>query len=433
MKKLFVFLTAVAFAFALVVPAMAADDNACRNCEDKNNTCYLYNIEVGYVTDDVVNGPSGYESCDYFDYDSDMADGYSGADGYCDNGQNPNCKILFDICDCSDTSRFTSGQTIGIRMTMLTDGVYFAHDEDYIAMNKFNDSEYDDGTLCAASFQTGGDRYAEFAGGFNYYDAAGDACDPAAQAIERCTVPDDDKAVVMESMKDVGYIIQEADVAGGVCVWWLDMPAMRYDLDEITLGDMVAVKIELLHRDADICDNWEPICDCVVELGILGCESEVIDDISLDNCMYFPYVLFGGNWATGVVVSNTSGILFDHYGQYAEVVMGPYASEFPEAIAPADMEITYTLEDSTGALFTKTFAAGSLTSTIHVFALTGEGWTEGTPAAGPAMLRVNTNFPSDGYSFLTDGNFGAGTLSRLCMRGILTEGLIKSYFGIPSP
>ena len=430
MKKLLVFLTAVAFAFALAVPAMAADDDACKNCVDKGYTCDLSNIKVGSVEQE--ENTAGSESCNYFDYDGVNA---RGAIGYCDSEANENCKIIFDICDCTDTSKFKTGQTIGIRMTMLTEGVYFAHSGDAIAMNKFKDDEYDDGTLCESGFATSGDRFAEFLGGFNYYDADGDEVDAAAQINGECTVDNDEKAVVMESETDMGYVILASDVADGVCCWWLDMPAMRYDLAEITKGDMVEVKIELLHRDQDICDNWEPICDCVVELGILGCDEFEVD-LALDSCMYFPYVLTGGSWATGVVVSNTSGILFDHYGQLASLLADtPAEGMFPDAVAPAEQVITYTLEDSTGALFTKTFAAGTLTSPIHSFVLTVDGWAEGTPAAGPAMLRVNTNFPADGYSFLTDGNFGAGTLSRLCMRGILNEGLIKTaagaYFGMP--
>ncbi len=110
---------------------------------------------------------------------------------------------------------------------------------------------------------------------------------------------------------------------------------------------------------------------------------------STPSCMYFPYVVSGINpWQAGIVVTNIG-----------------------TDVAAADMEAIFTLTDATGATFTYTKSdfttvvwAGFLDSILSEFS--------GTPAAGAGWLMVQGNFSLDGYSFLTDGNFGAGTLAR---------------------
>ena len=105
--------------------------------------------------------------------------------------------------------------------------------------------------------------------------------------------------------------------------------------------------------------------------------------------MYFPYVLPGElTWSTGIVVTNVSDVPI------------------------ANMEATFTLTDKTGAEFT--YTKDDFTSKVW------SGWLNdilpefsGTPEIGAAWLKVDTNFSVDGYEFLTDGIFGAGTLPRL--------------------
>jgi len=105
--------------------------------------------------------------------------------------------------------------------------------------------------------------------------------------------------------------------------------------------------------------------------------------------MYFPYVLTASApWTTGIVVTNLGS-----------------------AVAPADMDVTFTLTDSTGAVFT--YARQGCPATVWAFFLDDIVAEFGAPAAGAAWLQVDANFPMDGYEFLTDGTFGAGTLPRL--------------------
>jgi hypothetical protein len=111
-------------------------------------------------------------------------------------------------------------------------------------------------------------------------------------------------------------------------------------------------------------------------------------------CMYFPYVLqASAPWATGIAVSNLT-------------------MDDSTPVAVADMEVVFTLIDSTGAVFTGTkndFTTAVYATTVDNL-VTAFGWT---PAAGPCILKLQCNFASDGYSFVTDGNFGGSTLPRL--------------------
>lgn len=112
-------------------------------------------------------------------------------------------------------------------------------------------------------------------------------------------------------------------------------------------------------------------------------------------CMYFPYVILNSSpWFTGIVITNLDN-----------------------DAAAADMEATLTLTDSTGAVFT--YVKDDFTSPIWVFGLDSiiSEFGGGTPAAGAAWLKVETNFSVDGYEFMTDGTFGAGTLPRLSCGG----------------
>jgi len=109
---------------------------------------------------------------------------------------------------------------------------------------------------------------------------------------------------------------------------------------------------------------------------------------TIPSCMYFPYVLTQTSFATGIVITNLTDV------------------------APADMEAILTLTDSTGAVFTytKTDFTSKVWSFVLDSVLAEYGWT---PAPGNAWLHVQTNFTVDGYSFVTDGSFGAGTLPRV--------------------
>lgn len=109
------------------------------------------------------------------------------------------------------------------------------------------------------------------------------------------------------------------------------------------------------------------------------------------SCIYFPYVFSGiksWGWQCGLAITNLSA-----------------------AVPAADMEVTMTLTDSTGAKFT--YTKTDFDKVVNAFFLDDIlANFSGTPAPGPAWLLVQANFTVDGYEFVTDGNFGGSTLAR---------------------
>ena len=158
---------------------------------------------------------------------------------------------------------------------------------------------------------------------------------------------------------------------------------IRFCLEYTANPDEIAVNTDVLFW---VTATEQP-CGSIVSGTVTG--ASIIECSPGSFSMYFPYVLTASApWNTGLVVTNIGTVTL-----------------------PADMEATFTLTDSTGAIFT--YVKSDFTTTIYAFFLDDIVSEFGAPAAGPAWLQVDTNFPVDGYEFLTDGTFGAGTLPRL--------------------
>ena len=374
MKKLLLLFAAAAMVLAFSMPAAAAEYVGHQECCENCPKCDLDDIECPETS---LNQE---DFCDYFDYDTVRGNAgalRTGAHGY--TGDNENCKVIFDICCCDEEAiaYFIVGQTIGVRMTSLTDGFYFTGDTVHI------DIYEEDGPYCTTDTMV---APKPFPTPYIYRNAAGTVITYAAKT-SGCTVPALEKAVVLESEKLTGYVITQEDIDDSRCMWWFDMPAMRYDVDDATRGARVNVKIELMTAESGICADWKVICECIVDLGVWCPERPAHDS------MYFPYVLPGDTaWHTGIVVTNLS-------------------SGTSYAVAPADMVATFTLTDKTGAQFT--YEKSDFTTVVWSTWLNDIlAEFDGTPATGSGWLKVDTNFEVDGYEFLTDGIFGAGTLPR---------------------
>jgi hypothetical protein len=159
------------------------------------------------------------------------------------------------------------------------------------------------------------------------------------------------------------------------------------DTEEVSPGD-----------DVQLWVNAETVPCGSLFAGVRNMAS-IIECGSTPYCMYFPYVLTGSTpWQTGVVISNVGS-----------------------DVGPSDMEVIFTLTDSTGAQFT--YTKDDFTSVVYTnFLDTMLDDFSDTPAAGPAWLKVQGNFVIDGYSFLTNGTFGAGTLPRPLVNCTSAEG-----------
>jgi hypothetical protein len=112
--------------------------------------------------------------------------------------------------------------------------------------------------------------------------------------------------------------------------------------------------------------------------------------------MLFPYVLTqSGPWNTGITLINLD----------------------PVSVPHSSMTATLYLTDKLGDTYTatKTFASDEYAWSFSLDSILGD--FDGTPAAGPAYLRILVNFPGNGYMFITNGSYGGGTYPKCCDGG----------------
>jgi hypothetical protein len=200
-----------------------------------------------------------------------------------------------------------------------------------------------------------------------------------------CAMAPAQKAQILEISH--AYQIGMLEDRYNLCKWWVDIPEMRKDNSVIQPMDELQVKIEILADDTGgLCATATTLCSCTVTLGVFGADKFT---------MYYPYVLTQSDpWTTGIAVTNV-GTTFTSVD---------------------NMEAMFVLTDSTGAEFTytkKDFESPVWTTMIDTLL---EKFNA-TPAAGAGWLKVEANFPVDGYEFISDGVFGAGTQPRIFDNG----------------
>lgn len=337
-----------------------------------------------------------------FDYDNVATSSYLGLHtGYCDgtgagqgtvNENIENYRAIMAICDCISggvaANRFDANDVIGIRMTLLVDGkvnpdagVYWQGTTPSIAMDTYSGKTQ----ACEAN------SYTKSFGTVSYYTVTepGTSTTPGA-APTTCSPAANQKLITLQSapLSTQGYTVTQADVDAQVSYWGIDIPPVIVTA-AAKAGSKVSVKIELLDANsAGICSSCTPLCHCTIDIAILGCEGGAIS-----TCVSFPYVVTQINetsgWSTGIAIANLD-----------EGVTAP--------------TLTFKLTDSKGAVFT---ATKGFTDKVGAWMLddilTNWTWSPSTmPVPGAAMLQVSGNFNLDGYEFMSDGNFGAGTLPR---------------------
>lgn len=366
MKKVLVLLTVAIAFFAFAVTA-GANEVTCTNCK-----CPTAYIHCGTTSGQATT------TCSDFDYESAINVSTGNCTAY---GATTTCRAIFKVCDCDNAAtNFKSGATIGFRFETLTTGVYFAETGADTVGTAY-------ATTTNACKNVSGTNLKPLTGAWEYYKA-----DATAGTIKSgstsCTVAAANKVVKMNTADGTGYKIVSNSLGE---YWWLDIPKMHIDSSEITAGADVKVRISLLSSaGGGICTDCAVVCYCDVTVGKLCCETA-----EGNTCMYFPYVLTGSSpWTTGIVITNRSS-----------------------GISAASMEAVMTLTDSAGNSYTYTKSdftsvvwSDNLDSILSKFS--------GTPVAGNAWLTIQCNFQCDGYSFLTNGVFGAGTLPRGCTSGI---------------
>ncbi len=300
--------------------------------------------------------------------------------------------FIFPVCDCPDTIKeFKGGSKIGVRMHILTKGVYWADDVNDLTFYAYK--SFEDACKKSSSKRMKG----EFSDILYFKDQT---CDPEKAMYPEphslCTWKDDDKNDTdsdhpkLKSLstnsdnEDAFFTIPNDSTWDGYSFWSVQIPPIRIDTEEILRGESVRIRIEFIKPGTGgICQGaCQVLCECTIEVATL-CLSD-------EGCIYFPYVVSQlPPWATGIALTNLSDI----------------PSE--------DMVATFYLTDANGDTFeyTKTDFASTNWSNVLDNML---GEFDGDPLKGQAWLRIRTNFEVDGYSFITDGSFGGSTLAREC-------------------
>ena len=383
MKKLLVLITVMVAVFGFSTGAFAAwGDKICTDCKG----CVVEHIPCTIAT-----GQGVKPYCDDFEYDDFPFK--PDRDGYCEDYIEDECPVIFNICNCKDPSIFDVYAVIGIRMTVLVDGVagqlgaYWADP----GINKIDMYTYgiNDGDPC----DTLGNL--ETFGTIDYWQSDRITHATPLNGLQPCDpIKAKNQAVVLFSeTPTTGYLIDGTDVAEKRHQWWIDIPGMRIDRNVLHDGELISVKVELLAAGSGgICADCDAVCECIVDVAVVCCD---IIPLPERFGMYFPYVTDGGDWNTGIVVTNIGSML-------------PWAEA---TVAPADMEATLILTDVNGDQYT--YTKDDFTTSNWAFDL-GTLLPEfsGTPADGPMWLEVRTNFLVDGYSYIENGIYGLGTQPR---------------------
>jgi len=435
MKKLLIALMAVALVMGFAMSAAAADEEsaACLNCK-----CPLWNINCG------ITLGQGDPCCTYFDWDFQLGQ-YSSPHELvawaCMSNVDlskidvlgpvhereitgvgsllgRNCRMIFDVCECEDPEEFLEdGNTVGFRFTITTgNGVYFMGDE--IFVKTFTSLEF----ACS-------DNYPQHTQYFNCDpEAEGSKASPDTGKLIYLTTPGSTGSAVTDCTKiltkdrfmdlknvcepttaeaarikqictatDNGYVI-ELPANEGTNYWLFNVPAMYYVKSEIVPGQTVKVLVELVTGKGGVCPTCDDVCACEIEVGIMCC-----DDTLMGGCIYFPYVIGkDANWATGIALTNLGGVSI------------------------ADMEATVTFTDQYGNTLSKKLT--DFDKSIVTWVLDEDTFDDlgmGSLASGPMMMKIETNFPADGYEFVLLGGFGGSTMARPC--GYAIEWAMKSW------
>jgi len=403
---------------------------ACEEC----SKCTLGNVPC--ATTNVVEGPQGTtttvtEPLSPFDYDGRPfeANGF-GTTGYCTGfnfAQDPerDCKLLFDVCNCPEVCKVAPGTLMGIQMIIETPGVYFADDtmntiyfdirerrENFCRRNNDDglplDTEMQEAVVFynAADYRVAYQRDTVNGGREDYeirnfgdivYYRNADFTNPGTPMPGAVTgaIPAENRVVALQSVAETDYMFNEDDMLGH-CYIWIDIPAMRIDPTVAQKGANIDVAVRLLfNREVGICEDCAPpdICWCRRTVGKVCCDTGTTQDPD-KGCVFFPYAVVqnAAGWETGIALTATVPL-------------------------PDNAYYELTLTDAAGNV--ATYRKSADVSRIWAFMLDSElanfAMTQGT-ALVPGAVSVNatSNFAMDGYSFLTDGNFGAGTLARGC-------------------
>jgi len=326
------------------------------------------------------------------------------------------CPVIFDICDCDDPSDFTSGTTVGIRLTLLVNGLEGDHgayfSEAYTGNVIMGDSKTwlcDPAPCATETVVPGGISWCDplnvgvidpgelgtlykddnfiatvplyySHNGTNYVlEPLGPSgvCPPARNVVRTMSAPTE------------GLVIDLEDETYNMSHWALDIPGVILTTD-ITDCSTISVEICMMtEAGGGICGECSCVCSCVYDLYRACC-------VAGAGCIRFPYVVSTATgWDTGIALMNAA----------------------PTALPlAADMTATFTYVQDNGAVSTWTDANWDSNRGLKAYAFSTGILPNLVPAPTSTIgwLRVDTNFDVDGMLYLTNGVFGAAHLGACC-------------------
>jgi len=360
-----------------------------------------------------------------FDYDDTDPESQFNKDdyGYCPNSgdgeydtagkplSRRKCHFIMNVCSCPDAYykeyELDEGTLIGIQMTILTEGVYWAEDpkayedrngggERTIWFNNYPSRQ-------AACDAPADDLIKNF-GPVRYYQTPRETINSKAMLLREpiievtqmvgCSdgpVPALNKSQVIEwKEKDYHYVTGAEDAEN--CWFRIDIPAMRLD-NTAQRGDAIRIRASLIWPP-----KYNPMyfsgyqCECIRTVGYVSCESDKLNR----GCLFFPYLVHGeedmGGWVSGVGISTSGDYL------------------------PSDAWLELILRDSEGGRAVwKNTDMGDKFIWAFILDRVMENFSK-TLAPGPVSLKVRGNFPMGGYGFLMNQQWqlGAGQMPLMC-------------------
>lgn len=361
MKKLLVLLT-------LMVGVLGFSAGAFAGCDSCKGA--LRNVDC--------TGAAQGGVCTEFDYDTPLLP--ASGSGFCTlPGPLDNYKAIFDICQCADPAYFsTAGNTVGVRMTILVDGLegelgaYWSDDTVVAPIAIGLDVT---GTTKLAACALG--AYGQSFGPGAYY--LSDETTPATPLTTgACTVPAGNQTTVYSTYN---IPLSGYTVAGGAFEqswWWMDIPPIRIDPAVLNSAELVSVKIEFIEQFG-ICATCA-LCECVIPVAQVCCGAPAAAPRT------FPYFtsLTAGSWWNGIALVNT-------------------------AATANSVTLTAFVQDGTTDTFTVSVPANSM----FVDLLENITWA-GTGTGGLPLYIVATPTIAglDGFAMIANGAESMGYLPR---------------------
>lgn len=376
MKRSIASLLAVLMVFSFAGNVFA-DDATCKNCK-----CPVWNVPcpeaVGEQEEPSLMCPFDYET----------------TTGYCAQPDNTrNCKVILDVCSCPDACKIRVGNVLGVKMEIVTPGVYWAENAASVRFGMFPKTN----VQAACNDETIGDnvpaRDTRSIGGIQYFKAGGTVAATPNPAC-RNTVADAEKAkILLSNDVTLGYVLTQQDTADNLCQMWIDIPQMIINAAEFTeawRGQDIKIKVGIFtdwtwveNADDYLCpDCVQPkLCECTITVAKFCCEP-VANNFS----MLFPYFApdtDASYFWNGLVINN-----LDSKAGKADLLFYEADGDVGKATitVPANGIYNSLLRNISGITVTKQ----------------GTGDTANAIGNSKAYIKVCTDFNVDGFAMLSD-------------------------------